>query len=118
MGTQTHGDRCWSGGWQVQKFGEVGTMLVRCAHSNLVCLRPLEVEMHRMFPGHADATMQLDRFLSRLHGDIRAVCLRYGDGDVGVVAALRKTIGGISGRGVGRPDLKPQVRKAMLERLI
>ena len=69
------------------KFGEPGTVVIGGAEGELVALGPLEVQVGRVLPGHADAAVQLDALLGGVHGDIAAVRLRDGGRDRGVRVA-------------------------------
>ena len=105
----------WCG--QVDEYGERGPMCLGGAEQQRVGLGPLEVQVRRVLPGHADAAVQLDRLLGGVHGDLRAERRGHRDRDrcVGVVGGERR--GGVPRGGVGLLDLGVQVGEPVLEGL-
>ena len=86
---------------EVDEYGERLAVGLGGAEQQLVGLGPLEVEVGRVLPGHAEAAVQLHGLLGRVHREVGAEGLRHRDRDVrvGVVGGERR--GGVAGRGVG-----------------
>ena len=102
---------------QVDEYGERGAVRLGRAEQQRVGLGPLEVQVGRVLPGHADAAVQLDRLLGGVHRDLAAERRGHGDRDRGVGVAGRQRRGGVAGGRVGLLDLGVQVGEPVLDRL-
>ena len=60
---------------QVDQVGEVRAVTVGGAERELIALRPLQIQVRGVFPGHSDAAVQLDALLGGVDGDVTAVRL-------------------------------------------
>src|SRR5262249_48060084 len=76
---------------QVYYLRQSRAVTIGGAEGQLVALGALEVQVRRIFPGHADASVQLHALLGGVHGDAAAIGLRNGrrGGRVFVAAGAR-----------------------------
>ena len=74
--------------------------------------------MGRMLPGEADATVELNAFLSSMDGDIGAVRLGEGRRHEAVLARIRPGCRGVPGDCPRCLDLDEEIGRAVLERLV
>src|SRR5271167_363282 len=103
---------------QIHQFGQPGAMTVSGAKRQLIALGALEIQVRRILPRHSDAAVQLHALLGGVHGDATAVGLCDGRGDTRVFVATGAAVGGVAGGRRRGPDLEPQIRQPVLDRLV
>src|ERR1700759_3370964 len=103
---------------KIHQPGEPGAVTVCGAERQLVALGPLQIQVRRIFPRHAESTVQLHAFLGGVPRRTAAERLRDGRRDRGVIVLPGAGVGRVPGRRRAGVQLAPQVGEAMLDRLV
>src|SRR5690606_20812776 len=106
-----------SGSWQVHELSDALSVPFGRPEGQLRRLRPAQVQVGRMLPGHADAAVQLQVLFGRQHRQVGAVRLGEGHGGLGFGAVASQRISGVAR---GRPrgaHPGPQIGQAVLDGL-